>query len=102
MAITVQQFDFVAATQGINAAFELAEEAGGITGTRDVPTQIELGTERGPGNLHGTTLSGANTEYMPGTVVTDTSQGIGQAGTKASGKILGGGGLIGGPTSIRS
>ena len=97
--ITVQQFDFLAATQGINVAFAVAEEAGGITGTRDVPTQVEVGTERGPGNLHGTVLSGQSGPYMPGTVVTDTSQGIGQAGTQASGQILGGGGLIGGPTS---
>ena len=98
MPITVQQFDFIAATQGINQALAAAEEAGGITGTRDVPTQIELGSG-GKSGLHGTMLSGADTEYMPGTVVTDTSQGIGQAGTQASGQILGGGGLIGGPTS---
>ena len=67
--ITVQQFDFIAATQGINQALAAAEEAGGITGTRDVPTQIELGSG-GKSGLHGTMLSGADTEYMPGTVVT--------------------------------
>ena len=42
MPITVQQFDFIAATQGINEALRMAEQAGGVTGTRDVPTHIEL------------------------------------------------------------
>jgi hypothetical protein len=98
MPITVQQFDFIAATQGINQALATAEQAGGITGTRDVPTQIELGTG-GSSGLSGTKLSGGGGQYMPGTAVTDTSQGIGEAGTQASGQILGGGGLAEGATS---
>ena len=89
MPITVQQFDLIAAAQGINAALAVAEEAGGVTGTRDVATQIVEGTS--PSNPF--SLSGADTQYMPGTVVTDASQGIGAAGTATSGDILGGGGL---------
>ena len=89
MPITVQQFDLIAAAQGINAALAVAEEAGGVTGTREVATQIVEGTS--PSNPF--SLSGADTQYMPGTVVTDASQGIGAAGTATSGDILGGGGL---------
>ena len=42
MPITVQQFDFLAETQGIAAALRIAEESGGVTGTRDAPIHIEL------------------------------------------------------------
>ena len=88
MAITVQQFDFIAATQGINEALKVAEQAGGVTGTRDVATQVEV-----VGNgASGTQLSGQGGQYMPGTAVTDTSQAIGAAGSATSGDILGGGG----------
>ena len=41
MAITIQQFDFIASIQGIDAALTTAEQAGGITGTRDSgPTMV--------------------------------------------------------------
>ena len=94
MPISVQQFDFIAASQGIAVALRVAEEAGGVTGTRDVATQIELGTG-GVSGLSGTTLSGQGGQFMPGTAITDLSQAIGAAGTATSGGILGGGGLAG-------
>ena len=92
MPISVQQFDFIAASQGIAVALRVAEEAGGVTGTRDVATQIELGTG-GVSGLSGTTLSGQGGQFMPGTLVTDASQAIAAAGTATSGDILGGGGV---------
>ena len=49
MAITVQQFDFIAEVQGINAALAAAEQAGGVTGTKtDAGTQIEIAPEGSP------------------------------------------------------
>ena len=56
--ITVQQFDFLAETQGINVALAAAEQSGGVTGTREVPTQVTIGgTEGTPGAK--ASLSGA-------------------------------------------
>ena len=98
MAITVQQFDFIAETQGINRALAMAEEAGGVTGTRDQPTQmvlpgagVETPTGMGASWGGGLTTGGG---YMPGTLATDVSRGIGEAGTAASGglNLMGGGG----------
>jgi len=96
--ITVQQFDFVAETLGIAAALAAAEEAGGVTGTRDKPTQmvlpgegVETPTGMGSGWGGGLTTGGG---FMPGTLATDVSRGIGEAGTQASGmlNLMGGGG----------
>ena len=87
MPISVQQFDFLAETVGIHAAMARAEEAGGITGTRDVSTQIEMGPRPGSTSSKAS-LSGMGGQYTPGTVQTDTSQGIGEAGTAASGQTL--------------
>ncbi len=98
MAITVQQFDFIAEVQGYPAAFAAAEEAGGVTGTRTEPgTQIEIASPGSPfaGGSKSRLTSGGG-QYIPGTVVTDTSQAIGAAGSDLSGQTLnrpGGGGV---------
>ena len=89
MPITVQQFDFLAETQGFNVAMAAAEQSGGITGTREVPTQIEVAPEGSPFAGGSTArLSGPGSGYMPGTVQTDTSRAIGEAGTAFSGQTL--------------
>ena len=93
MPISVQQFDVIAAVSGIHEAFRIAEEAGGVTGTRDVPTQMTLGAPDPSRPYITGELTGQGGQFMPGTVVTDTSQGIGAAGSATSGDILGGGGL---------
>ena len=61
MALTVQQFDFVASIQGLQAALAVAEQAGGVTGSRDAgPTQTTV-NEYGGASL-GAGIGGA----MPG------------------------------------
>ena len=102
MPISVQQFDFIAETRGLTAALAMAEEAGGVTGTRDQATQIQLPgegveTPTGMGAGWGGGLTRSGGEYMPGTLATDTSTAIGAAGTGASGALnlmSGGGGVL--------
>ena len=48
MALTVQQFDFVASIQGLQAALAVAEQAGGVTGSRD-PAPAPSKTEASSG-----------------------------------------------------
>jgi hypothetical protein len=92
MPISVQQFDVIAAVSGIQAALDMAEQAGGVTGTRDVATQMDLGAVDPERPYISGQLTGQGGQFMPGTVVTDTSTGIGAAGSATSGDILGGGG----------
>ena len=97
MPITVQQFDLIAEVNGSGAALAAAEQAGGVVGTRadDIGTQIEVGPRAGGSTAQ---LSGQGGEFLPGTLVTDTSRTIGEAGSAYSGQVLnrpGGGGQTG-------
>jgi hypothetical protein len=101
MTISVQQFDFIAETRGLTAALAAAEQAGGVTGTRDQATQIQLPgagveTPTGMGAGWGGGLTRSGGEYMPGTLATDTSTALGVGGTAASGalNLMGGGGGV--------
>ena len=86
MAITVQQFDFIAEVQGIGAALAAAEKAGGVVGTRsDTPTQVVEGPRLGsPDTTMSLAGTGTQPQYMPGTVTTPGSVAIGAAGSPES------------------
>ena len=84
MAITVQQFDLIAAYAGIGAALNAAQQAGGVTGSRTGPTNVGTNTYGGmsltPGSTPGTTATpgsqvlpsdpsrAAQTAYQAGTI----------------------------------
>jgi len=70
MAISVQQFDFLVSTRGFQTALAVAEQAGGITGTREGQTQTASGGASA-GSTQSLAIGAPGT--VPGATATGTS-----------------------------